>query len=241
VAVELTQASAELDALVAAPVPSGEDPTTWLPDELLILIVLQVGWRRGCEAVCRRWHGLCQDVAVKRQLRDGRWEEYAAGRLQPRALHGYWGVVACMALGPNETIYALCEHAVRVWSTRDGQLLQTFDGFTSGPLAVAQDGTMYCGTYDRTIPVWSGENGSHLRTLTGHTTAIAALAIGANGNVFSGSHTCARLQPQLMMLAGGRPSPVGPLRLRQLQSAADAIAAWGATSSKHGRLAWATF
>jgi WD40 repeat protein len=187
VAVEMTQAKAELDAWVAAPIPSGEDPTAWLPDELLILILLHVGWRRGCEAVCRRWHGLCQDVAVKRQLRDGRWEEYAAGRLQPRALHGYWGVVACMALGPNETIYALCEHAVRVWSTRDGQLLQTFHGFTSGPLAVAQDGTLYVAYYDRTVRVWCGQTGNHLRTLTGHTTAIAALAIGANGNVFSGS------------------------------------------------------
>jgi hypothetical protein len=188
VAVELTQAKAERDALVAAPIPSGEDPTAWLPDELLILILLQVGWGRGCEAVCRRWHGLCQDVAVKRQLRDGRWEEYAAGMREPRELRGDWRNAGRLALGPNETMYALCDGMVRVWSTRDGQLLHIFEGHAEGPLpiAVAQDGTLYCGV-DHTVLVQNGENGSHLRTLTGHTSFVIALAIGANGNVFSGS------------------------------------------------------
>jgi hypothetical protein len=186
VAVEMKQAKAELDALVAVPIPSGEDPTAWLPDELLTLILLQVGWRGGCEAVCRRWRGLCQDVAVKRQLRDGRWEEYAAGRLEPQELRGYWGTVEHVTLGPNETMYALCDGAVLVWSTRDGQLLHIFEGHANGPLAVAQDGTLYCGV-DHTVLVQNGENGSHLRILTGHTSFVIALAIGANGNVFSGS------------------------------------------------------
>jgi hypothetical protein len=121
VADELTQARAELDALVAAPVPSGEDPTAWLPDELLILIVLQVGWRRGREAVCRRWRGLCQDGAVKRQLWDGRWEEYAVGRIQPRQLHGHCASVYSVAIGPNEKAYSgSTDSLVRVWSTRTG-------------------------------------------------------------------------------------------------------------------------
>jgi hypothetical protein len=112
----MTPATAELDALVAAPVPYGDDPTAWLPDELLILILLQVGWRRGCEAVCRRWHGLCQDVALKRQLREGRWEEYAAGRLEPRRLHGHRGEVTSLALGPNGKVYSGSDDAM----VRDG-------------------------------------------------------------------------------------------------------------------------
>jgi WD40 repeat protein len=188
VAVEMTQANTELDTMVAAPIPSGEDPTAWLPDELLILILLQVGWMRGCDAVCRRWRGLCRDVAVQRQLRDGRWEEYAAGSLAPRELRGDWGNVESLALGPNETVYASCDdYRLRVWSTRDGQLLQTFEGLAQGPLAVAQDGTLYAAYYNCTVHVLSGESGVHLRTLRGHTVGIVALAIGANGNVFSGS------------------------------------------------------
>jgi hypothetical protein len=188
VAVEMTHATTELDALVAAPVPSGEDPTAWLPDELLILILLQVGWKRGCEAVCRRWRGLCQDVAVKRQLREGRWEEYAAGRLAPRRLHSFCGDVYSLAVGPNGKVYCgSSDGLVRVWSTRDGQLLQTLEGHTDyvGSLAVAPDGTLYSGSDDCTIRVWSGETGIHLRALRGHTSAVFTLAIGTNGNVFS--------------------------------------------------------
>jgi hypothetical protein len=191
VAVEMTQATAELDALVEAPVSSGEDPTTWVPDELLILILLHVGWMRGCEAVCRRWRGLCQDVAVKRQLRKGRWEEYAAGRLAPRTLHGHRGAIFCLAVGPNEKLYSGSRDTmIRVWSTRDGQLLQTLEGHTGvvHSLAVAQDGTVYSGSFDLTVRVWCGQTGLHLRTLTGHTNFVLALAIGANSNVFSGSY-----------------------------------------------------
>jgi WD40 repeat protein len=191
--VEMTQATAELDALVAAPVPAGVDPTAWLPDELLILILLQVGWRRGCDAVCRRWHGLCQDVAVKRQLRAGRWEEYAAGRIEPRPCQGHYEDICCLAVGPNGKVYSGSvgsrDFLVRVWSTRDGQLLQTLEGHNGHlfSLAVAQDGTLYSASFDGTVRAWSGETGIHLRTLTGHIRAVSALAIGANGNVLSGS------------------------------------------------------
>jgi hypothetical protein len=190
VAVEMTQAKAELDTLVAAPIPSGEDPTAWLPDELLILILLQVGWARGCEAVCRRWRGLRQDVSVKRQLREGRWEEYTARRLKPRSFNRYCRDVYRLAVGPNEKVYTTSKgRLVRVWSTRDGQLLETLEGHTNAvaSLAVAADGTLYSGSWDRTVRVWSGETGVHLRTLTGHTRGVVALAIGANDNVFSGS------------------------------------------------------
>jgi WD40 repeat protein len=190
VAVEMNQANAELDALVAAPIPAGVDPTAWLPDELLILILLQVGWGRGCEAVCRRWRVLRQDGAMTRQLRDGRWEEYAAGRLEPRRLHGQCKSSTSLAVGPNEKVYAGSTNAmVWVWSTRDGKLLQTLRGHKGSvdTLAVAEDGAVYSGSCDRTVRVWSGEDGTHLRTLTGHADDVCSLAIGANGDVFSGS------------------------------------------------------
>jgi WD40 repeat protein len=248
VAVEMTQAKAALDALVAAPVPSGEDPTTWLPDELLILILLQVGWKRGCEGVCRRWHGLCQDVAVKRQLRDGRWEEYAAGRPPSRTLHCHRGGVSCLAVGPNEKLYSGSHGtaAVRVWSTRDGQLLGTFEGHTSFviSLAVAQDGTLYSGSWDHTVRVWCGQTGIHLRTLTGHTDAVLALAIGAraDGNVFSGSRdrtvrVWSGLDGTHLHTLVGHTGPVAALvatRSKVYSGSGDStIRVWSATNGTH--------
>ena len=45
-AASIEQAEAELEAAVAAPVAEREDPTLWLPDELLLLILVQVMYGR---------------------------------------------------------------------------------------------------------------------------------------------------------------------------------------------------
>jgi hypothetical protein len=68
VAVEVAKTEAELEAAIQAPVVAEEDPTEWLADELMILILLQVEWGGQCNAVCRRWHGLCRDAVVKKRL-----------------------------------------------------------------------------------------------------------------------------------------------------------------------------
>jgi hypothetical protein len=56
---EMAKVESELEAAVAAPTSGGRDPTSWLPDELLIVILLllpsETLWKGQCTAVCRRW------------------------------------------------------------------------------------------------------------------------------------------------------------------------------------------
>eukprot|EP00035_Acanthoeca_spectabilis_P008098 m.148512 g.148512 ORF g.148512 m.148512 type:complete len:67 (+) comp14212_c0_seq1:132-332(+) len=47
VAAAIEQPDAELEAMMAAPLAGGEDPTPWLPDELMVLILLQVALLEG--------------------------------------------------------------------------------------------------------------------------------------------------------------------------------------------------
>lgn len=51
------QTEAELEVAVAAPLPDGEDPKLWLPDEMLIMVLLHVDFVEGlhvCNVVCWR-------------------------------------------------------------------------------------------------------------------------------------------------------------------------------------------
>jgi hypothetical protein len=67
-------------------VANGVDPTEWLPEELLMAILIQVVTAGVCGLVCRRWHAVCQDGRVKRRAWEGRWEGYTAGWRAPQTL-----------------------------------------------------------------------------------------------------------------------------------------------------------
>jgi hypothetical protein len=62
--------NARLDAAVNAAVSGGRDPTSWLPDELMLAILLMlpfdVLWGGVCERVCMRWRRLMESVPVAR-------------------------------------------------------------------------------------------------------------------------------------------------------------------------------
>jgi hypothetical protein len=253
VAVEMAAAKAELDAAVAAPVACGVDPTVWLADELLILILLQVGWGGQCRAVCRRWHRLRNDGAVKRQLREGRWEEYAAGWMEPREPNVHVRDTWSLALGPNDRLYSGDFNGVKIWSSPSGTctLLRTLsvvytEGLEDNPvvlaIAVANGGTIYSGDLDGKIQMWSGESGVNFQTLIGHTSVVKALTIGATGNVFSGSHDktirmwCGRNGAHLRTLVGHtkavRALAVSPEKLYS-GSADMSIRVWSATDGAH--------
>jgi hypothetical protein len=74
---EMASAENKLDALVHAPVSGGRDPFEWLPDELIVMIMLmlpfEVMWGGACDRVCLRWAQLMESAPVKRHKRDGRW------------------------------------------------------------------------------------------------------------------------------------------------------------------------
>lgn len=191
-ALELAQH--ELETAVQAVVAGGVDPTLWLPDELLIRIVVgvMVGGRCGC--VCQRWHRLCDDARVKRSAWEARWARYSDERLAPQRLIGHTSGVLALAGHCNKVYSAGCDSTIRVHISSpdpsvDGTLLQTLKGHTDWvmSLVVGVDGTLYTGSSDSTVRVWSGDDGSPLCTLEGHTECVSAVAIDRDGTLFSAS------------------------------------------------------
>jgi hypothetical protein len=74
-------------------VSGGRDPFEWLPDELIVMIMLmlpfEVLWSGVCERVCLQWARLTESASVKRRKRDGRWAAYEAGLIKPRELEDW--------------------------------------------------------------------------------------------------------------------------------------------------------
>jgi len=169
---EVASAENELDALVNSPVSRGRDPFEWLPDELLVMVLVMLSgatlWSGACERVCQRWARLMESSPLKRRMQGERWAAYEAGAIQPRELEGHTGNVLSLATGLDGKIYSgSYDRTVKVWRGDDGTLLQTLLGHTHTvfSLAVGLDGKIYSGSSDTTIRVWSDDNGSHLRSL----------------------------------------------------------------------------
>jgi hypothetical protein len=76
----LAETEAELEVEVLVPVANGVDPTEWLPEELLVAILLQVVAAGVCGLVCRRWYAVCQDASTARCWRAGLGAPSAARR-----------------------------------------------------------------------------------------------------------------------------------------------------------------
>jgi hypothetical protein len=153
----LAEAEAELVLEVNAPVANGVDPTEWLPEELLMAILIQVVTAGVCGLVCRRWHTACQDGRIKRRAWEGRWEGYSAGWRAPQELFTQSDLVCALAVGPDGTVYSgSLFKMVRAWSGTDGTLLRTLKGHTQAvqSLAVGADGT--CTLLEVTAPSGCG-------------------------------------------------------------------------------------
>jgi hypothetical protein len=65
---EIKAAQSELDAAGNAPVSGGRDPTEWLPDELMLMVLERVPfatmWSGACEGVCQMWARLTESVRL---------------------------------------------------------------------------------------------------------------------------------------------------------------------------------
>jgi hypothetical protein len=143
-AVRAEMASAEklLNVLVNAPVSGRRDPFEWLPDELIVMILLMlpfdVLWGKVCERVCERWARLMESALVKRCKRDGRWAAYEARLIKPRVIVGHDEDVLSLTVGLDGKIYSGSEDTtIRVWSGADGTHLRTLQGHTRCVWALA--------------------------------------------------------------------------------------------------------
>jgi WD40 repeat protein len=177
---------------------SGErDPTEWLPDELMLMIMLMLPiatlWSGACERECQRWARLMESASIVQLKRNSRWVAYEAGAIKPRTLDGHTDTVWALASGLDGKVYSgSFDGTIRVWSGESGAHLQTLKGRTNGvnALAVGLDGYIYSGSDDLAVRVWSGASGTHVRTLKGHTNLVLALAVGLDGKIYSGSSDC---------------------------------------------------
>jgi hypothetical protein len=182
-----------------APVPGGDDPTAWLPDEVLEYVLriippydLEKIHQMG--PVCQRWHRVistCQSFKARRWL--GRWA-IDRGDLSPLELAMPEGTTAedlssTVAVGPDGSMYAGgSQGQVWSWAARTGAPLEPLQFGAHSPaslvsvLTIAADGTIYVAS-DDLVRVWS--NGAHVHTLAGHAGAIVAVACGPGDNVYT--------------------------------------------------------
>ena len=189
VAVEIEAAESELASAVAAPLECDEDPTGWLPNELMIMVLLHVVFLEECRSVCKRWHVLCRGGQLKTAMGLSLWKAYADGRRTPQTVTGHTDWVSALAVGKGGKVYSgSFDTTVKVWCGSTGALLQTLQGHTSGVLALAigHDGNVYSGSEDSTVKVWSGHDGALVRTLVGHRSTVWSLAVDSL-HLYSGS------------------------------------------------------
>jgi hypothetical protein len=107
--------------------------------------------------------------------------------------------------GPNGAVYGGRTGSISVWSGTDGSCQGTLEGDQGNAveaLAVADDGTVFGGHSGHSILVWShGEQYS--RILIGHTDFIAALVIGTQGRLYSGSYDTSHTTIRVWSVANG--------------------------------------
>jgi hypothetical protein len=107
---EVASTERKLEALVNAPVSGGRDPFEWLPDELIVMIMLmlsfEVMWSGVCERVCQRWARLMKSAPVTRRKREGQWAAYEAEVIEPRELVGHTDAVRALAVGLDGKLYS---------------------------------------------------------------------------------------------------------------------------------------
>ena len=179
----------ELHSITQAPVPNGVDPTEWLPDEILIHILLQVVFVRACGLVCRRWHTLMQANQIQRQIHKDRWILYSMGDKLPRGFEAHTDYVRSLALSADESkvFTASDDGTIKIWSSSTGRHLRTLEGHNDWVMhvLVSPDDMVFSACFDGSVGVWSGDN-YELTMLDHHTRSVRALAFG-DGKLFTGS------------------------------------------------------
>eukprot|EP00037_Helgoeca_nana_P018105 m.172871 g.172871 ORF g.172871 m.172871 type:complete len:529 (-) comp24299_c0_seq3:1146-2732(-) len=211
-----------LNAAVNEPVSARRDPTTWLPDEILCLVLhavpFEMVWGPACSLVCRRWWHLVQSVPFQQRLRKQRWQAYASRSIRPRAKSRWDPLhdgqmesrgVSALTIGDDGTVYTAVFLSTKIlaWSGVDGSHLQTFVGHTwcVRALTVGPDNCLYSGSWDASVRVWSCTDGALLQTVP-VTEWVTALAVSSKGKIYAGLYNGnIRVLPSATILSSDAP------------------------------------
>lgn len=203
---EIEVAEAELEAAITAPVAGEEDPTLWLPDELVLAILLRVVYIGACASVCRRWNALCQSTEVKQQRWALRWGDYATERLAPQAYLAHSDNVQALAVSPGgNTLYTACaerngQGMIKRWNGLErvspGSWLESSSDVVAGQgilaLAADADGWVFMSSDNGVgcghVMAFSGETGNLKQAYHGHSTSVSSLSV-ADGRLFGAFDT----------------------------------------------------
>lgn len=225
VTVVVHQLEGQLKEAADAPVPEDHplcvaggratDPTTWLPDELLVACLIYLTASDlflSARLVCRRWYHLVRGDPVAKVVWAGRWGLYASGALHARWLEvgdepaDRWGSdddyentqedgmrfgdIASVAMSPCEArLYVgTWNDVVKVVDTRTLEVVTELRGHraTVSALVVTPSGTLVSGAFDGTMRVWGGD-GTPLRDLVGHKCGVTAIIAGKTNTLYSGA------------------------------------------------------
>eukprot|EP00035_Acanthoeca_spectabilis_P033333 m.23087 g.23087 ORF g.23087 m.23087 type:complete len:722 (-) comp5901_c0_seq1:372-2537(-) len=127
-----SEIDAAVEVRVSHPVEGGVDPTLWLPDEMLLMILQMAPTAALCRAVplvCKRWHALMQSSPLRARLKWARWELFALGEIRPGHIQISAGdgdgdeaegrhteQATTLAVGPRGEIWTAGDDATKVWT-----------------------------------------------------------------------------------------------------------------------------
>lgn len=181
--------TAELDTLVNQSLD--EDPTLWLPNEIMVLIFLmlpaRVLWFGGYQRVCHRWKKILDSTSpIERYKMKHRWMAYENRILSPKRIlcSGAFSMVVCQ----NNNIYCLNYAGDKIYVfDENNELGMTIDvgGYIVAVAAGAANNKIYCGLTDGRIPICSGKDGTRLGTYKGHTGGIYHIVPSTDDKVYS--------------------------------------------------------
>lgn len=186
------QAESRLEVAVNAPLSSGEDPTKWLPDEVMIVIILALPfdmlWCGRCSLVCRRWRTLLQTPEIRQLKWARRWEAYASGWISPRKLLQPDRSLT-LTTGPDGSLYSGLRNG-SIGVTKAQQPVRLLLGHTQPVIAIAVSarGMVFSASIDETVRSWTA-TGDLTTTLAGpQWSNVCILAVSPLGDkLYTGS------------------------------------------------------
>jgi WD40 repeat protein len=110
-----------------------------------------------------------------------------------KVLHSFTGAARSVAISADgaRIVSGGEDKMIRLWDATNEQLLQTFNGHSSGVYSVAfsPDGSrILSGSADKTMKLWNATNGQLLQTFNGHSDGVTSVAFSPDGSrVLSGS------------------------------------------------------